>query len=258
MANTKINFKRGAQLFNTNTQTAVTTLTLTNSMRFCEPWVNTTAKQLWVDDACINPNPISTNNALTINEPSLSSTSPYRVSRAFTINISGDANNALVLRADGLYSSDTNTHYNSKNIITNTTSSITETTTSLVNGNVCLNHIENDETATSGHRIVGTGVATVTWNASSNQIEIYAPNQEVGDISLGRLCENTGLTSGWFYTGGFYAGDDTDSLKWGIYHTPRVNSEGSLIEFKLGEASDITNGNVQIQCKVTIIDGGTF
>lgn len=61
MANTLIKFKRGSGLNSdyittSNFTTNIGTLHVTNgSFDKVEPWVNTTAKQLWVDAVCINP-----------------------------------------------------------------------------------------------------------------------------------------------------------------------------------------------------------
>lgn len=255
MANTLIHLKRGNGLFNTNTQLANTLGSTLGTIRSAEPWINQTAKQLWVDDLCINPNLISNNNALTIGASVLNATS-NTVERLFTINVSADADNALTIHNDGLYSS--NTHWTSKNIIASTTSAIVQSTTALSDGEVCLNHIENGVNR-SGHKIIGAGVAQVTWDAASGAIKIYAPDQSSGDIALGRLVKNTGYSSGWYYTGGLYTGTATTTLKWGIYHDKQnAAGVGTVVEFQNGSSSDITEGASQIKMKITIIDGGTF
>ena len=65
---------------------------------------------------------------------------------------------------------DTNTHYESKNIVGLTASSTTNTTTAIAsNGYVYLNHIENSALKSS-HKISGSGATTVTADASGNII----------------------------------------------------------------------------------------
>ncbi len=71
------------------------------------------------------------------------------------------------ITALGIPSSDTNTHYTSKNVVNNSTSATTNTSTALTNGNVYLVSVENG-VATSAHKISGSGATTVTTDASGN------------------------------------------------------------------------------------------
>ena len=64
---------------------------------------------------------------------------------------------------------DTDTHYEAKLITADSASSTTQTTSTLSNGNVYLNLIENG-TKRSGHKISGSGDTTVTTDASGNII----------------------------------------------------------------------------------------
>lgn len=61
---------------------------------------------------------------------------------------------------------DTNTHYESKNVVGASTAT-SNTTTALANGNVYLNSVENGK-VTSAHKISGSGTTTVTTDASGN------------------------------------------------------------------------------------------
>lgn len=61
----------------------------------------------------------------------------------------------------------TDTHYNAKNITTNSATGKTQTTTALTNGNVYLNLIENN-TVRSTHKISGTNLIGVTTDSSGN------------------------------------------------------------------------------------------
>lgn len=61
---------------------------------------------------------------------------------------------------------DTNTHYESKNVVGASTAT-SNTTTALTNGNVYLNSVENGK-VTSAHKISGSGTTTVTADASGN------------------------------------------------------------------------------------------
>ena len=67
----------------------------------------------------------------------------------------------------GIPSSDTNTHYTSKNVVNNSASATGNTSTALTNGNVYLVSVENG-VATSAHKISGSGATTVTTDASGN------------------------------------------------------------------------------------------
>lgn len=61
---------------------------------------------------------------------------------------------------------DTNTHYTSKNVVGSSTAT-SNTTSALTNGNVYLNSVENGA-VTSTHKISGSGATTVTTDASGN------------------------------------------------------------------------------------------
>ena len=71
------------------------------------------------------------------------------------------------ITALGIPSSDTDTHYTSKNVVNNSATATTNTTTALANGNVYLVSVENGA-ATSAHKISGSGATTVTTDASGN------------------------------------------------------------------------------------------
>lgn len=74
------------------------------------------------------------------------------------------------LREDGTWQvpPDNNTHYTSKNVVGSKTAT-TNTTTTLTNGNIYLNSVENG-VVTSAHKISGSGTTTVTSDANGNII----------------------------------------------------------------------------------------
>lgn len=84
----------------------------------------------------------------------------------------------------------TDTHYSAQNITTNSASSKIQTTSSLTNGNVYLNLIEND-TVRSSHKISGSNLIGVTTNAS-------------GDIGIAHLTTVNAVTGQLGGTGSEY------------------------------------------------------
>ena len=95
-----------------------------------------------------------------------------------TVDAEGHVESATkVVKSDitslGIPSQDTDTHYESKNVVGSTATSTTNTTSVLSNGNVYLNSIENG-VVTSSHKISGKGATTVKTDASGN-IEINSP-----------------------------------------------------------------------------------
>ncbi|MDO4333814.1 MAG: hypothetical protein Q4C58_14180 [Eubacteriales bacterium] len=70
------------------------------------------------------------------------------------------------ITALGIPSSDTDTHYISKNVVGAATAT-SNTTSALTNGNVYLNSVENGA-VTSSHKISGSGATKVTSDASGN------------------------------------------------------------------------------------------
>ena len=71
------------------------------------------------------------------------------------------------ITALGIPSSDTNTHYSSKNVVAGSSTATSNTTSALSNGSVYLISVENGA-ATSAHKISGSGATTVTTDASGN------------------------------------------------------------------------------------------
>ncbi len=82
--------------------------------------------------------------------------------------IRGELTKANVTTALGYTppTTDTNTHYTSKNVVGASTAT-SNTTSALTNGNVYLNSVENGA-VTSAHKISGSGATTVTSDASGN------------------------------------------------------------------------------------------
>lgn len=93
---------------------------------------------------------------------------------------------------------DTDTHYTSKNVI-GTSTATSNTTSSLGNGNVYLNSVENNA-VTSAHKISGSGATTVTTDTSGNLI-ISSTNTDttyyagVGITLNGTTFNNSGVRS---------------------------------------------------------------
>ena len=67
----------------------------------------------------------------------------------------------------GIPGSDSDTHYESKTVVNNSTASTANTTTALANGMVYLNHVENGSVKTS-HKIKGSGCTVVETDTSGN------------------------------------------------------------------------------------------
>lgn len=81
------------------------------------------------------------------------------------------------ITALGIPSSDTNTHYESKNVVGSATAT-SNTSSALSNGNVYLNSVENGA-VTSSHKISGSGATTVTTDSSGNIIISSTDNNTV-------------------------------------------------------------------------------
>lgn len=78
------------------------------------------------------------------------------------VTLTPDATNDKIT----ISSTNTNTHYTSKNVVGSSTAT-SNTTSALTNGNVYLNSVENGA-VTSSHKISGSGATTVTTDASGN------------------------------------------------------------------------------------------
>lgn len=72
---------------------------------------------------------------------------------------------------------DTNTHYESKNVIANSETGTNDSGDSLANGSVYLNHVENGK-VTSHHLIVGSGATTVQYGMPGGQIIINSTDKD--------------------------------------------------------------------------------
>ena len=83
------------------------------------------------------------------------------------ISISGTT--VTITKKDGTTTTQTtqDTHYASKNVVNSSDSATTDTTTAITNGNVKLNHVENNA-VTDSHAIFGTGSVQVTSDAFGN------------------------------------------------------------------------------------------
>ena len=87
------------------------------------------------------------------------------------VDISISGRTVTITKKDGTTKTqttqDTNTHYASKNVVNSSDSATTDTTTAITNGNVKLNHVENNA-VTDSHAIFGTGSVQVTSDAFGN------------------------------------------------------------------------------------------
>lgn len=84
------------------------------------------------------------------------------------ITLTPDATNDKIT----IEATDTNTHYESKNVVGDSASTMSNA--AAMNGNVYLNHVENNKTLTSSHKIVGTGGTSVACDSNGN-ITINSP-----------------------------------------------------------------------------------
>ena len=87
---------------------------------------------------------------------------------------------------------DTDTHHQAKLITTNSSTSTTQIASTLTNGNVYLNIVENN-TKRSSHKISGAGTTTVTTDASGNII-ISSDDSKKGTVT--NIATGSGLTGG--------------------------------------------------------------
>jgi len=92
----------------------------------------------------------------------------------------------------------TDTHYESKNVISNSTTANTNTTSALTNGKVFLNHVENNE-VTSSHKITGSGSVSVTsdtnGNITINGTTVKCTNNYTEGIHIGTVTVGTTSTN---------------------------------------------------------------
>ena len=91
---------------------------------------------------------------------------------------------------------DTDTHYTSKNVVNSTNTSTEDTKTALTNGNVYLNHVENNgvkSTLTSSHKILGSGATTVKTDENGN-IEINSTDTNTDTNTAHKHTAGAGLT----------------------------------------------------------------
>lgn len=96
--------------------------------------------------------------------------------------------------ADAVFT-DTDTHYASEIVVAGNFNSKTDTTTALSNGNVYINHIENNQ-VTSSRKISGTGTTTVTADEYGNIIVNATGNDytQGSGISISNyVISNTGV-----------------------------------------------------------------
>ena len=127
---------------------------------------NNISKNVVANTASSNANAAAANGSVYLNHLEESSvTSSHKISGSGATTVTADANGNIIIN-----SKDTNTHYESKNVVTNSSTSKVNTTAAITtNGSVWLNHIEND-TVKSYHNIKGDGATTVTTDASGNII----------------------------------------------------------------------------------------
>lgn len=90
------------------------------------------------------------------------------------ITLTPDINNDKLT----ISSTDTNTHYTSKNVINHSSIDTSDTATALTGGYIFLNSVENGS-VTSSHKISGSGATTVNTDASGNIIISSTDNNTV-------------------------------------------------------------------------------
>ena len=124
------------------------------------------SKNVVANTASSNANAAAANGSVYLNHLEESSvTSSHKISGSGATTVTADASGNIIIK-----STDTNTHYESKNIVGLTASSTTNTSAAITtNGSVYLNHIENG-VLKSSHNIKGNGATTVTADASGNII----------------------------------------------------------------------------------------
>ena len=124
-----------------------------------------------------------------------------------TVDAEGHVESATkVVKSDitslGIPAQDTNTHYESKNVVGSSTTSTADTTSVLNNGSVYLNSVENGS-VTSSHKISGSGATTVKSDTSGN-ITITSSNDNTtytlsgaldGDTFKSTLTPSSGTTT---------------------------------------------------------------
>lgn len=179
----------------------------------------------------------------------------YDGSSAKTLSFTAGSNVTITSTTSGaitIAATNTNTHYTSKNVVGATTAT-SNTTTALTNGNVYLNSVENGA-VTSTHKISGTGLATVTTDASGNII-INSPTNATTATTATKLGTATvGSTTKPFYLN---AGTPTAfSTSVGNSYTPVYMSSGSITKCSstIGAATTpvYMNAGAITKCSYTI------
>lgn len=96
-----IRFKRGSGL---NSDYASLSYSGDSLGNYCEPWVNTTTKQLWVDGTCINKKLVSS-STIGAGSPAIITTGSNigTVVQDFEVILSQSSGNILEVKSDGLY-----------------------------------------------------------------------------------------------------------------------------------------------------------
>jgi hypothetical protein len=199
-------------------------------------------------------------NSLTLSYGGTSSWT-YNGSAAKTINIKAGSNVTVSGDSSGnitISSTDTNTHYSSKNIVNSATTSTANTSTALTNGNVYLNHIENGS-VTSYHKISGSGASTVTTDASGNIIisstnTTYTSLKNPNSLTLSYYPNTASSAStSWTYDG---SAAKTLNLKYGTYINVSGDTSGN-ISFS-HTTSGVTAGSYGATSNATLSHSGTF
>ena len=154
------------------------------------PWVNNTYTvndgTLTMQVAGVQKQTFNANQstAATFNVPSATA-SDYGVIKVSSVNSSAVTVNSESATAGRYYPVELNSdgkaivnvpwtdtsNWTSLNVITNSTTGTTETSSNLTNGNVYLNHVENN-TKRSSHKIQGVNGTIVTYNASTDTIQV--------------------------------------------------------------------------------------
>ena len=163
--------------------------------------------------------------------------------------IRGELTKANVTAALGYTppTSDTNTHYASKNVVGSSTSTA-NTTTALTNGNVYLNSVENGA-VTSAHKISGSGATTVTTDTSGNII-ISSTDTNTNTTYNTGTTSTAGLTKLYTSTGSATDGTMTQEAITTALNGKAASSHSHSI-------SQITNLQTNLDGKLPL-SGGTM
>lgn len=166
-----IRFKRGSGL---NSEYASLSYSGDSLGNYCEPWVNTTTKQLWVDGTCINKKLISS-ATIGAGSPAIITTGSNTgtVVQDFEVILSQSSGNILEVKSDGLYA----------------TSPAAPTT-------LCYGQIKVKNISTDGNTISAIGANELyTFTSENEWLVLTATNSSTADTDEIKIKHKTPTTS---------------------------------------------------------------